>query len=250
MLNVLCIQAHDDDCIISIGGTLRRLASRGANVWVLDVTDGRFGSHNTPPGELVAVRREEAMASKRLLGVNSLTPLEFCDGSLRTLGEEKVNLLILELSGHLEAIHPDVVIIPSRSDGHPDHSALHDICLSALALNMPTTLIGYQVWLLPDFLAVGQETACSGVIVVGVDMERAAKERAIRAHMSQSGGEYLAFAESLSRYLAVSLRASYKIASQYAEVLGIYSASGDVQPLLRLLAPAFLLAEQRFGPDR
>jgi LmbE family N-acetylglucosaminyl deacetylase len=74
--HVVVFAPHPDDDVIACGGTIVRKVGQGARVEIVIATDGSMSHaavldiHTDPtPEELVAVRRKEAEAGARLLGV-------------------------------------------------------------------------------------------------------------------------------------------------------------------------------------
>lgn len=64
-LDVLAVGAHPDDMEIACGGTLARMVELGYRVGIVDLTDGE----PTPICASAEIRREEASAAARVLGV-------------------------------------------------------------------------------------------------------------------------------------------------------------------------------------
>ena len=64
-LDVIAVGAHPDDIEIACGGTLASLGKQGYRVGIIDLTDGE----PTPRCEDPAIRRAEAMAASKVLGV-------------------------------------------------------------------------------------------------------------------------------------------------------------------------------------
>ena len=119
----LFIGPHPDDVEIGAGATAAKLAAAGKHVVFLICTDGRFGLETAPEGttpeELKEIRKAEAMASAKLLGVEDVRFLDLSDGGLydfsdlqrgiaRVIGETQPQLVF--------APDPDV-----RSECHADH---------------------------------------------------------------------------------------------------------------------------------
>ena len=67
----LFVAPHPDDIEIAVGSTVARLAREGKDVYYLVCTDGRFGTEdeNMSPETLVKIRRDEQLASAKILGV-------------------------------------------------------------------------------------------------------------------------------------------------------------------------------------
>ena len=78
----LFIGPHPDDIEIGAGATAATLAAMGKAVTFLVCTDGRFGEGNVPEtgDALAALRRQEAIASAKLLGVTDVRFLGLSDG--------------------------------------------------------------------------------------------------------------------------------------------------------------------------
>lgn len=68
----LFIGPHPDDIEIGAGATAAKLAAMGKSVCFLICLDGRYGSETIPPDELVGIRKKEACASAKMLGVSDV----------------------------------------------------------------------------------------------------------------------------------------------------------------------------------
>lgn len=119
----LMIGPHPDDIEIGAGATAAKLAAAGKKVVFLICTDGRFGLETAPKGttpeQLKEIRKAEAIASAKLLGVEDVRFLELSDGGLydfsgllrgvaRVIGETQPQMIL--------APDPDV-----KSECHADH---------------------------------------------------------------------------------------------------------------------------------
>jgi bacillithiol biosynthesis deacetylase BshB1 len=120
-LDVLAVGAHPDDVELGCGGTLSLLAAGGRAVGILHLTSGEAGSRGS-----AAVRRREAAAAARELGVKTLEILDCGDGGLRT-GRTEEDALIEAL----RRLRPRLVLGPPASDRHPDHGRAHALLYSA-----------------------------------------------------------------------------------------------------------------------
>ncbi len=134
----LFLGPHPDDIEIGAGATAAKLAAAGKKVTFLICMDGRFGLEHAPQGttseQLVEIRRAEAIASARVLGVEDVRFLELCDGGFydfeellrgaaRVIGETKPQLIF--------APDPDVT-----SECHVDHRRVGE-CAKTLAFFAP-----------------------------------------------------------------------------------------------------------------
>jgi bacillithiol biosynthesis deacetylase BshB1 len=120
-LDVLAIGAHPDDVELGCGATLALLARQGKKAGILHLTRGERGTRGT-----AEERRTEAENAARALGAVDLDFLDCGDGSLRT-GEAEEDALIEKL----RFWRPELVLAPSPSDRHPDHSRSHQLVQSA-----------------------------------------------------------------------------------------------------------------------
>ncbi len=119
----LFIGPHPDDIEIGAGATAAKLVKAGKHVSFLICTDGRYGLETAPegttPDALAAIRKEEAIASAKKLGVTDVHFLDLSDGGLY----EREDLLsgIARVIGETQ---PDLVFAPDpdvTSECHADH---------------------------------------------------------------------------------------------------------------------------------
>src|SRR5580658_2323650 len=110
-LDLLAIAPHPDDVELTCGGTLIKMARRGRRVGVLDLTGGEMGTRGT-----VEIRRREAAAAARLLGVAHRENLRLPDAHLELRMDYK-----LAIARRIRALRPRTVILPYWEGRHPDH---------------------------------------------------------------------------------------------------------------------------------
>ena len=120
-LDVLAVGAHPDDLELGCGGTLALLAKQGKKVGILHLTRGERGTRGT-----VEERRREAEDAAKALGAVELGFLDCGDGAFRT-GEAEEDALIERLRDW----RPELILAPSASDRHPDHSRSWQLVQSA-----------------------------------------------------------------------------------------------------------------------
>jgi len=120
---VMAVWAHPDDEVTS-AGTIARLTREGAKVTLVYFTHGE-AAHFTgfSPGQLYAMRPDEAKAAGRALGVTDVVVLDYGDGKLATTpdaAKAKADLATL-----IAARRPSTVISFDERVGfygHPDHA--------------------------------------------------------------------------------------------------------------------------------
>jgi bacillithiol biosynthesis deacetylase BshB1 len=120
MADVVCIGAHPDDVEIGMGGTIASLTQAGADVLIVDLTDGE----PTPYGSRER-RGAEAVEAARLLGARRRT-LELPNRYLFDSVEARTALAEV-----LREERPDALFVPYPEDAHPDHTAASRIAEAA-----------------------------------------------------------------------------------------------------------------------
>ncbi len=114
-MNVIVFGAHPDDCEIQVGGTAALLARKGHKVKFVSVTNGDAGHQDMGGGELARIRKAEAAAADKILGVTSVV-LDNHDGELLPTLEVRKQLI-----REIRMWDADVVITHRPNDYHPDH---------------------------------------------------------------------------------------------------------------------------------
>lgn len=119
----LFVGPHPDDIEIGAGATAAKLAAMGKDICFLVCLDGRFGEGNAPEGirgdDLVALRKQEALASATMLGVRDVRFLDLCDGGFY---EQKT--LVEKIARIVGDFQPEVILAPDpdvTSECHADH---------------------------------------------------------------------------------------------------------------------------------
>ena len=140
----LFVGPHPDDIEIGAGATVSRLTAQGKRVTFLICTDGRYGTENTALSgdELVAARRQEALASAALLGVTDVRFLGLSDGGAYAQQE-----LLTGIARTIADVQPEVLFAPDpcvRSECHTDHlnvgQAVRRLACAAPNLGVMATL--------------------------------------------------------------------------------------------------------------
>ena len=110
-LDLLAIAAHPDDVELSCGATIALHVSMGQKVGILDLTRGEMGTRGTPE-----IRKNEAEASKDILGITIRDNMEFKDAFF--LNDHEHQLALIKKIRHYR---PDIVLANSPDDRHSDH---------------------------------------------------------------------------------------------------------------------------------
>lgn len=200
----LVLAPHPDDESIGCGGTLRRLADAGAAVTVAVVTDGSQGSRvvrampDGPAREraaagLAAVRRAEAQAAARVLGVSAVHFLDAPDGRF----DPHAGPLGQRLEQLLHEQRPDLVLLPFAADRHRDHWNTNRLLMAVSERPSLNGLRDVPVWAYEVWSPLHANT----LVDIGAQLE--AKRLAIREYRSQLEQlDYEAAAIGLNRYRA------------------------------------------------
>ena len=108
---VLVFAAHPDDAELACSGTILRMVAQGKKVVIVDLTRGEMGTRGT-----VATRKEEAIASTKILGLADRWQLNLPDTTFGNTREEQH--LLIQAIRHFK---PEIVLANSFQDRHPDH---------------------------------------------------------------------------------------------------------------------------------
>ncbi len=124
---ILSIWAHPDDETYLAGGVMAMARERGQRVVCVSATAGEHGTDDPatwPPERLGALRREEAAAAMRILGVDDHRWLGFEDGTLADVDPEAGIEQVVAL---LDDVSPETILTfgPDGMTFHPDHVTIH-----------------------------------------------------------------------------------------------------------------------------
>jgi bacillithiol biosynthesis deacetylase BshB1 len=108
---ILAIAAHRDDVEQTCGGTLLKMAERGHQTGILDLTQGEMGTRGT-----AEERGREAEEAARILRVGWRRTLDIPDGRVENTWENR-----LRIARVIRETRPQVVILPYWQGRHPDH---------------------------------------------------------------------------------------------------------------------------------
>ncbi len=121
-IDILAVGAHPDDVDMISGGTLAKLASRGKEIVIVDLTRGEMASRGTPEQ-----RAKEAQAAASVLGVRERIALDLGDGVLTDDLENR--RILIELIRHHR---PSLILTHYWDDLHPDHAAAGSLIRSIM----------------------------------------------------------------------------------------------------------------------
>jgi bacillithiol biosynthesis deacetylase BshB1 len=120
-LDLLAIGAHPDDIELSCAATITKLVKHGKKVGILDLTEGELGTRGSR-----AIRKKEAAASSKILGIHQRIGLRLHDGNIEV---NQTNIKrVIQIIRHYT---PTVLLIPHLQERHPDHEHAHALCREA-----------------------------------------------------------------------------------------------------------------------
>ena len=124
-VDILAIAAHRDDVELTCGGALIKAASLGRKTAVIDLTAGELGTRGS-----AQLRGEEASNAASVMGLSARENLGLPDGGV--LNTPETRALLAE---SIRRFKPQVVIAPSMTGKHPDHTVsaqlIRDACFVA-----------------------------------------------------------------------------------------------------------------------
>lgn len=175
-LDLLAIAAHPDDVELTCGGTLLKMAEKGYNTGILDLTEGEMGTRGTPE-----TRAKEAAAAAKILKLKWRGTLGVPDSDVQPTRENKMRLAKV-----IRELRPRTVIIPYWEARHPDHyhaSALgYEGCFLAGLKQLPLEGEPYRPF---KILYATSFEGMPATFIVDITKQYEARRRAILAYGSQ-----------------------------------------------------------------
>jgi N-acetylglucosamine malate deacetylase 1 len=127
MNKVLIIAAHPDDEVLGCGGTIANHTAKGDTVHVLFMTNG-LGSRVESSSEDVLNRQSMAYQSADILGVKSLTFLDFPDNSMDSIPLLNV---VKKIEEEVNNFQPEIIYTHYIGDLNIDHQITHKAVMTA-----------------------------------------------------------------------------------------------------------------------
>jgi len=124
-LDILAVAAHPDDVELSCSGTIYKHKLQGKKIGILDLTLGELGSRGSSE-----VRKQEAMASAEILGLDARVMLDLGDGFFEITEQS-----LKEVITHIRRFRPEIVLCNAVEDRHPDHARASQLVSRACFLS-------------------------------------------------------------------------------------------------------------------
>jgi LmbE family N-acetylglucosaminyl deacetylase len=201
---LLVLAPHPDDEVIGCGGVVFQHLRAGAAVRVAVATDGVEAA---PADDAAAYRARREEESRNALPA-AIDFFRFPDRAL----DAHIDDLAARLRDVLDGFRPDLILVPSAIEIHPDHLALSR-AFCELIQRDPSLFADLAVARVA-FYEVGQPLRPNAL--VDITDVAAAKYDAIAAHSSQTEiRDYVSFARGLNVYRAMTLAPSVRFAEAY-----------------------------------
>jgi LmbE family N-acetylglucosaminyl deacetylase len=133
-LRLMLVLAHPDDESLANGGMVAKYVAEGVQTYLVTATRGEqgwFGPEDENPGPeaLGRIREAELLEAAEVLGIRSVSFLDYHDGEL---DEAPADEVVAKIVRHIRRVKPHVVVTFDQNGlyGHPDHIA---ICRHATA---------------------------------------------------------------------------------------------------------------------
>jgi N-acetylglucosamine malate deacetylase 1 len=144
---VIVFSPHPDDDILGCGGAMLTHIASGARVVIVYMTSGE-AMRGIEDQELLVIREAEAKNAAQKIGIYEQVFLREPDSKLlfspSNLGK---------IADLLREIQPDLIYIPHKKDGHPDHKETNKIVTETVRSLIreknswkELTILGYEVW--------------------------------------------------------------------------------------------------------
>jgi len=196
---LLVLAPHSDDEVIGCGGLVALHLRERRPVRVVVATDGAQAGQ-------AAVREEESRRALASLGDAELVFLRFPDRGLEQSGAAE------RIREELMAFRPDLILVPSPIEIHPDHLALARLFVELVQGD--ELLFADLAVARVAFYEVGQPLRPNAIVDISDVAE--AKYAAVAEYASQLAlRDYVAYARGLNAYRAMTLPPATKYAEGY-----------------------------------
>ena len=124
---VLVVAAHPDDELLGCGGTLIKLAKKNCKIFTLFFTDG-VSARGKKFLKKANNRRNDALKSLKIMGVNNSKFLSYPDNGLDTVPLIKI---VREIEQIITKFKPDTILTHSNVDLNIDHEIVSRAAVTA-----------------------------------------------------------------------------------------------------------------------
>lgn len=191
--SAMVIAPHQDDEVLGCGGLIGSKSENNIPIQVVFVTDGG-ASHawhpNYQSGELIPVRKKEALTALSILGVDpsQIHFLNKPDSKLLFLNPIERQKAIEELAQILQSSQPEEVYVPHRKDRTKDHEATYELVIEAIKLSgIKVDVLQYPIWMLWNSLLFRdlKLEELAGAYRLSIHSFQSKKKQALEVYRSQ-----------------------------------------------------------------
>lgn len=176
-MKILALGIHPDDVEVGCGATVALAVRDGHDVTVVDLSPGGSSSNGT-----LEDREREAAEAARILGVGRRYNLGLPDTRIQSENDDQAGAIVTCVRKE----RPELVLVPSADDPHPDHSSGARLIERAIYLS---AIHGYgrgeTAWRAAHVLVYPGRTDFDPDIVFDVTATYDVKVRSILAHATQ-----------------------------------------------------------------
>ena len=119
---LLVVVAHPDDEVLGCGGTIRRMANKGADIIVLILGEGLKSRGQVENGAIKKLRTE-SMKAAEILGAKIIIFESFPDNEFDSV---PILRIIQKIKKIIKKYKPDMVLTHSNTDLNIDHKITHE----------------------------------------------------------------------------------------------------------------------------
>lgn len=231
-MKIVVFGIHPDDIELGCGGSVALFGARGHDVVMVDLTRGESSSNGTPEE-----RAREAAEAARILGCEGRENLDLPDTGLAGENADQQRVV----AGAIRRHRPELVVLPSKDDPHPDHRSGGELIERAVYL---AGIHGYQTeggagrWIPRNGLVYPGRRELEPDVVVNISEVFETKMASIQAHRSQFDAFEGAKETPLNRpgFLGVvearALANGHRIGARYGEPFKLLHAIGVEDPVV------------------
>jgi len=207
---LLVLAPHPDDEVIGCGGVVAQHLKANRKVRVVVATDGTAAEAAGDDPDAYRIRRE-AESSAALARLGRGVELHFLRFRDRDLDGSR-DLLAAQLRSQIEAFRPDLVLVPSPIEFHPDHATLSRVFCALIEKD--ASLFADLAIARVAFYEVTQPIRPN--TLVDITDVGATKYEAIAVHRSQTAvRNYADYARGLNTFRTMTLPPSCRFAEAY-----------------------------------
>jgi LmbE family N-acetylglucosaminyl deacetylase len=226
---ILVFLAHPDDPEFFCGAMIARWIILGHEVHYCLITQGQKGSQevNSDPNALAALRRSEQQAAAKVLGVKSVSFLQYVDGEVYPNDEMRKEIVrvIREIKPNILVTSDPRNLFPNdRRINHPDHRAAGQAVVDAAfpAAGNPSfypELIQNEGLMPHSVNEIWLSATSEPNLIVDLTDFFDKKLEAIHCHKSQIGNDMQAFDKAMrERFVLDSATGEAKFSEQFFRI--------------------------------